>query len=82
MEFRLYLDESCPALTDLRTFVWEEYPTIEDIRNFRFIINGASYFPIEKNIGIEAKPYMEKLKALPPDSLYFAISKRSYITTQ
>lgn len=60
------------------------YPfrTIGDIRNFRFIINGASSFPMRKSVSIEAKPYMEKLKALPPDSLYFSIPKCSYIITQ
>ena len=77
------IKENFKTMYDPKRFA-DFYPfrTIGDIRNFRFIINGASYFSMRKSVSIEAKPYMEKLKALPPDSLYFSIPKRSYITTQ
>lgn len=46
------------------------------------LFHGLSYFPMEKAIDINARPYLEKLKALPPDSLYFVKPQHYIITTQ
>ena len=52
------------------------------IRAFRMLFHGLSYFSMEKAIDINARPYLEKLKALPPDSLYFVKPQLYFITTQ
>lgn len=56
----------------------EKYPfrTIRDIRAFRVVVIGLSNMPMQKNIPIEAKPYLERLGTQPTDSLYFVIPVR------
>ena len=67
---------------DSKQFIFYPFRKVGDIRAFRMLFHGLSYFPMEKAIDINARPYLEKLKALPPDSLYFVKPQHYIITTQ
>lgn len=66
---------------DTKLYKLYPYRKIGDIRHFREIFIASSYLPLQNNIPIEAKPYLERLGALPPDSLYFTKVKRRLIIT-
>lgn len=67
---------------DSKQFIFYPFRKVGDIRAFRMLFHGLSYFSMEKAIDINARPYLEKLKALPPDSLYFVKPQHYIITTQ
>ena len=67
---------------DSKQFIFYPFRKVGNIRAFRVLFHGLSYFPMEKAIDINARPYLEKLKALPPDSLYFVKPQHYIITTQ
>lgn len=68
-------------LYDTKQYKYYPYRKIGDIRGFRSVLVGSSYLTLQNNIPIEAKPYLEKLGALPPDSLYFGKTIRRQIIT-
>ena len=67
---------------DSKQFIFYPFRKVGDIRAFRMLFHGLSYFSMEKAIDINARPYLENLKALPPDSLYFVKPQLYFITTQ
>lgn len=76
------IKDNFEILYDSKQCIFYPFRKIGDIRAFRMLFHGLSYFSMEKVIDINARPYLEKLKALPPDSLYFVKPQRYIITTQ